>query len=168
MMRCFLWLFPCFFVLICTGQQANYKRAEQFMRGRGNDLIGSTKVEPRFLKESDKFWFTYKTGDGLRYYFVDPKARKKQELFDRDFMARELSKITHKPMNSKNLTLQNIRFKEDEKTMTFQMDTFAFSYDIFARRLVKLDSLEKEEKSKSRAPVLFVSYSPDSSYVVFA
>ncbi|WP_333492323.1 S9 family peptidase [Sanguibacteroides sp. AM78-02pH3A] len=168
MMRCFLWLFPCFFVLICTGQQANYKRAEQFMRGRGNDLIGSTKVEPRFLKESDKFWFTYKTGDGLRYYFVDPKARKKQELFDRDFMARELSKIIHKPMNSKNLTLQNIRFKKDEKTMTFQMDTFAFSYDIFARRLVKLDSLEKEEKSKSRAPGLIGSYSPDSTYVVYA
>lgn len=81
MMRCFLWLFPCFFVLICTGQQANYKRAEQFMRGRGNDLIGSTKVEPRFLKESDKFWFTYKTGDGLRLLFRRSEGPEKARTF---------------------------------------------------------------------------------------
>ena len=71
MIKCFLWFVPCFFVLAGFAQKANYKEAERFMRGNAEKLVGSTKVSPRFLKESDKFWYSYKTGDGTRYYFVD-------------------------------------------------------------------------------------------------
>ena len=32
MIKCFLWLVPCFFVLAGFAQKANYKEAERFMR----------------------------------------------------------------------------------------------------------------------------------------
>lgn len=60
MIKCFLWFVPCFFVLAGFAQKANYKEAERFMRGNAEKLVGSTKVSPRFLKESDKFWYSYK------------------------------------------------------------------------------------------------------------
>ena len=75
-----------FMVRAGFAQKANYKEAERFMRGNAEKLVGSTKVSPHFLKESDKFWYSYKTGDGTRYYFVDPKAKIHRELFDREFM----------------------------------------------------------------------------------
>ena len=52
MIKCFLWLVPCFFVLAGFAQKANYKEAERFMRGNAERLVGSTKVSPHFLKES--------------------------------------------------------------------------------------------------------------------
>ena len=56
MIKCFLWFVPCLFVLAGFAQKANYKEAERFMRGNAEKLVGSTKVSPHFLKESDKFW----------------------------------------------------------------------------------------------------------------
>ena len=53
MIKCFLWFVPCFFVLAGFAQKANYKEAERFMRGNAEKLVGSTKVSPHFLKESD-------------------------------------------------------------------------------------------------------------------
>ena len=103
MIKCFLWFVPCLFVLAGFAQKANYKEAERFMRGNAEKLVGSTKVSPHFLKESDKFWYSYKTGDGTRYYFVDPKAKIHRELFDREFMTAEISKYTHGPVNYKDL-----------------------------------------------------------------
>ena len=55
MIKCFLWFVPCLFVLAGFAQKANYKEAERFMRGNAEKLVGSTKVSPHFLKESDKF-----------------------------------------------------------------------------------------------------------------
>ena len=62
MIKCFLWFVPCLFVLAGFAQKANYKEAERFLRGNAEKLVGSTKVSPHFLKESDKFWYSYKTG----------------------------------------------------------------------------------------------------------
>ncbi|MFR4037533.1 MAG: DPP IV N-terminal domain-containing protein [Butyricimonas faecalis] len=169
MIKCFLWLVPCFFVLAGFAQKANYKEAERFMRGNAERLVGSTKVSPHFLKESDKFWYSYKTGDGTRYYFVDPKAKVHRELFDREFMTAEISKYTHGPVNYKELPVRALTFKEDEKTLKFEVDTFRFEYNIYTNRLVKIDSARKKPSTTPRkSNGLVGTYSPDSTYIVYA
>ena len=169
MIKCILWLIPCLFVLNGLAQKANYKEAERFMRGKAEGLVGSTKVRPSYLKKSDKFWYSYQTGDGVRYYFVDPKAKLHRELFDREFMAGEISKHTHGPVNYKILPVSGVTFKEDEKTMKFQVDTFRFEYNIYTNRLVKIDSARKKEDVKPSKPKGLVgTYSPDSTYIVYA
>ena len=169
MIKCFLWFVPCFFVLAGFAQKANYKEAERFMRGNAEKLVGSTKVSPRFLKESDKFWYSYKTGDGTRYYFVDPKAKIHRELFDREFMTAEISKYTHGPVNYKELPVRALAFKEDEKTLKFEVDTFRFEYNIYTNRLVKIDSARKKpDTTPKKSNGLVGTYSPDSTYIVYA
>ncbi|MFR5661029.1 MAG: hypothetical protein ACLUDU_24655, partial [Butyricimonas faecihominis] len=69
---------------------------------------------PNFLDESEKFWYNYGTGEGVRYYFVDPEAKVHRELFDREFMAGEISKYTRGPVDSKNLPMDGLAFKKDE------------------------------------------------------
>lgn len=168
MIKYFMWLIPCFCVFVTVGQKANYKQAERFMKSKNSSLIGSTSVTPNYLKKSDKFWYKYQTDDGVRYYFVDPKAKIHRELFDREFMAREISQLTHGPINQKEIKLENIAFKEDEKTMKFQVDTFRFEYNIYTNRFVKIDSARKVTPVGSRRRYLEGTYSPDSTHVVYA
>lgn len=169
MIKCFLGFVPCLFVLAGFAQKANYKEAERFMYGNAEKLVGSTKVSPHFLKESDKFWYSYKTGDGTRYYFVDPKAKIHRELFDREFMTAEISKYTCGPVNYKELPVRALAFKEDEKTLKFVVDTFRFEYNIYTNRLMKIDSTRKKPDTTPRkSDRLEGTYSPDSTYIVYA
>lgn len=169
MIKYFVWLLPCFFVLTGVCQKANFKEAERFMRSKSGDLVGSTSVNPNFLKDSDKFWYRFKRDDGTRYYFVDPKGKVHRELFDREYMAAEISKITHGPVNKQELPLNAITFKKDEKTMEFMVDTFRFEYNIYTKGLVKIDSAKKKEAKKPKKKKNLVgTYSPDSTYIVYA
>ena len=93
-------------VAVC--QEANFEQAEKF-RKAGLE-VGSLSVSPHFLKDSDCFWFSYKTGEGTQWYFVDPAKKDKRLLFDNAYMVQELTKITHKPYQEKALPLQNMKF----------------------------------------------------------
>lgn len=110
MIKCFLWFVPAFSCWPGLHRKPITNEAERFMRGNAEKLVGSTKVSPRFLKESDKFWYSYKTGDGTRYYFVDPKAEDSPGVIDREFMTAEISKYTHGPVNYKRTTCAGIGF----------------------------------------------------------
>lgn len=94
-----------FVICCCTGsvsaQQANFVQAEKFRQI--NAEIGSLNVIPNFLKDSDKFWYSYKTGEGTKYYFVDPAKREKRYLFENEYLAEELTKLTAKPYNYRQL-----------------------------------------------------------------
>lgn len=151
----------CCCINVVYAQKANYKQAEKF-RNVG-EAVGSLRVTPYFLKDSDKFWFMYKTGEGERYYFVDPAKRVKTFLFENEYLARELTKMTTKPYNTKVLPVKDIEFKDDQKTIKFKVDEFNYEYDIYSKNLVQKDSVKKE-KDKDR----WISFSPDSTYIVFA
>ena len=120
-----LWIVFCVLALSGVGQKANYKSADRFTHHKLKTLIGTTKVKPEFLKHSDKFWYKYKTGDGVRYYFVDPKAKVHREMFDRKFVAGEINEKTHGTLHYKELDL-SITFLKDEKTITFKVDNCPF------------------------------------------
>lgn len=170
MIKYFICILLCMLTHISLCQEGNYKRAEQFIRGGESEkLIFSTVVSPVFLKNSEKFWFKYKTSDGEQYYFVDPKAKLKMEMFNRDFIATELSRLTHKPLNAIELPLRNITFDEDEKTMKFQVDTNYVEYNIFTKRLIKVTKpIPAATKPLPLRPKpLFGKYSPDSMYVAY-
>lgn len=162
-------MFSCFFVLTSFGQKANYKQAEWFMKCDARALVGSTSVRPTFLKDSEKFWYSFQREDGTRYYFVDPKTKSHREMFDREFLAGEISKVTHKPVNKQELPIGSISFKEDEKTMKFMVDTFHFEYNINTKKFVTIDTITKKKPTPpSKKKFVFGIYSPDSTYVVYA
>ena len=91
MIGCMLLLFACAEV---WGQKANYREAERFARGgdASRALVWQhVQLEP--IENSGKFWFRRDTGEAIRYYLVDPKAKSKTELFDPFCMAREIERV---------------------------------------------------------------------------
>ncbi|MDE6451510.1 MAG: S9 family peptidase, partial [Odoribacter sp.] len=155
------------FVLMCgmTGmvcaQQANFRQAEKF-RKAGSET-GSLKVSPHFLKGSDKFWYSYKTSEGTSWYLVDPGRRTKRMLFDNDYMAQELTRITFKPYSAKSLPIRDIEFQKDQKTVKFKVNEFNYEYNTETRVLVQRDSVKFPKNDNKWA-----TFSPDSTYMIFA
>ena len=161
-----------------------YLQAEKFTREKLNTMLFSTKVDPHWFPTGNDFWFEYKTSEGTSWYVVDPDARRKTPLFDRDELASQLTEIVHDPFEARHLPIQNLKVKEDGRTFTFEVtssqdkkpkkddkkkadtpekEVFYFSYDYPTRKLTLLTEETKEPKRLDWASV-----SPDGQTVVYA
>src|SRR5947209_4768534 len=89
-----------------AAQTPNYELAAQWTLPKINKLIFDTQVTPHLLEFSDRFWYSYETRDGKRYFIVDPgpagkaasKSNIKAPLFDNAKLAAQLAAATLVPM----------------------------------------------------------------------
>lgn len=161
MNKLIVFLLVCSFTELAFGQKADFKKAEKFRRAASE--VGSLSVQPHFLKDKDQFWFSYRTSDGTQWYWVDPAKKIKRLLFDNEYMAQELTKITTKPYSIKSLPLRDLEFKKDGKTLKFVVDEFNYEYNIDSRLLAQKDSVKVKKRENH-----WGIYSPDSTYILFA
>ena len=163
-----------------------YLQAEKFTQSKLNTMLFSTTVDPHWFQQGNNFWYTYKTSEGTFWYVVNPTARTKNLLFDREEMASQLTEIVGDPFEARQLPIRNLKAMEDGRTFTFEVtstrdakpkkddkkakkggkpkkEVFYFSYDYPSRKLTHLK--DKEEESKR---LMWGSISPDMKTVVFA
>lgn len=143
--------------------KANFKAAEKFKSSNIRKMLKSTRVSPRWFKDSDKFWYTYTTTNGKMFYVVDPARKSKQAMFDNKDFTAQLTELTAKPWNHNDLDLKALKLEEDNRTLTFMVDSIDYHFDLQTKRISKGDSTEKKDKRLNWA-----SYSPDSTYIAFA
>jgi len=146
------WLLALLLVVLLAlplmAQKANFELAERFTTDKLSKMVGSRSVRPNWLKESDLFWYTYKTSDGTQYYFVEPVKKSKTFLFDREDMAVQLTRITHHPYNSRDLPLKKIDFKDSKTQFTFEVDSLKFKYNLRTRQVTLLDTIDRKAEKK--------------------
>ncbi len=154
----------------------NYALAERFSAKHVNNMVFSTQMRPQWFRDSDKFWYSWKTSEGTRYWIVDPVAGKKTEIFDMDKLAMELTEIVRDPFDARHIPFDKLQLKDD-KYFTFDIkstaDTkdkkdstktvkkvFHFKYDIATRKL--------EETGEHKNPYpRFAAVSPDGMTGVY-
>lgn len=165
--------------------KANYQQAARFAPRKLSKLIFSTSVDPHWLKQSDRFWYTYETSEGTKWYIVDPVKGEKKQLFDNAEMAAKITRIVKDPFDAQHLGLDSMRFVKDENWIQFEVksteeivkkDTaarrgtpparerkvFYFEYNINTGELVELNDFKKPKRKPSWA-----SISPDGNTIVF-
>ena len=147
-----------------SAQKANFQQAERFRKISSE--IGSLRVEANFLEGSEKFWYSYKTSEGIHWYFVDPVRKIKKPLFDNQYMAAELTKLTNKPYSYKQLPINEIRFEKDETHFVFKLSGKQYKYNIETKVLTLVE--KPKDTVKKNPKYLWASYSPDSTYMVYA
>lgn len=148
-------------------------------------MLFSTVVDPHWFQKGNNFWFEYKTSEGTFWYVVDPVARTKKLLFDRDELASQLTEIVKDPFEARHLPIINLKAKEDGRTFTFEVkstkdatpktegkdkkdkknekEIFYFSYDYPTRKLTHLKDKEDDLKK-----IYWGSVSPDGKTVIYA
>lgn len=167
--------------------KANYQQAAKYSPSRVSKLIFSQNVTPNWLKNSDRFWYTYQTSSGKNWYIVDPVKAEKKLMFDNGKIASELTRIVKDPFDALNLPIDSLFFLKDENWIQFQIkstidevkkDTsskdkkdkkevktkkmFYFKYNLNTRELVEV----KDFVGNKRRP-MWANISPDSSIVLF-
>jgi dipeptidyl-peptidase-4 len=91
----------------------NFDLGTRWTSAKVGKLVFDTSVTPRWLQTGDRFWYTYQTRDGRRFYLVDPLKKAKAPLFDHAKMAAALTSITRQPYDAQHLPFSNIKFKND-------------------------------------------------------
>lgn len=161
-----------------------YLQAEKFTQDKLRTMLFSTHVDPHWFQQGNCFWYEYKTSQGTFWYVVNPSARAKNLLFDREEMAARLTEIVQDPFEARQLPIRKLKAKEDGRTFTFQVtstrdakpkegdkkdkekgkkEVFYFSYDYPTRKLTHLKDEEEEPNHPGWASV-----SPDKKTVVYA
>ena len=163
-------------------QAPNYELAAQFSQKKISQMVFSTKVTPNWFRDSDKFWYSYKTPAGTHYYIVDAVTGSKKEVFDMDRLAMEITTITRDPFDAQHLPITGLELKDD-KVFRFDIQStlevpdttkndkggkpkmtkkkFHFEYDIATG---KLSEYEPEDK---KYPT-WANLSPDGKIGVFS
>ena len=189
MKRIFAAAFVALGLLTTSGQDTTaqeripeYIQAEKFTQEKLNTMLFSTVVDPHWFQQGNSFWYEYKTSDGTSWYVVNPTAKTKKSLFDRDEIAAQLTEIVKDPYDALHLPIRNLKAKEDGRTFTFEVtsskdapkdkdgkkggnkkEVFYFSYDYPTMKLTHLKDKEEEPKR-----LRWGSVSPDKSTVIYA
>ena len=98
----------------------NYDLAADWTVQKVGRLVFDTTVTPRWLETGDRFWYTYQTRDGRKFYLVDPIKKGKAPLFDHAKMAATLTTITREPYEAQHLPFTTVKFVR--KDAAFQFD----------------------------------------------
>lgn len=154
-------------VLAMRAQQANFEQVERFTNMKFGDLVGTLDVTPLFDTGSDRFWYTFRQADGMRYYYVNPKTGVKKELFNRDSLARKLSEMTGKEVSADNIPFRSIQFLKGDNEFQFILDKLTLRYNSMTNTLSRMETKKVQNTSPTRRPGLFGKYSPDSTYVAY-
>ena len=110
---------------------ANYELASQWTVPKINKLIFDTQVTPHWLEFSDRFWYSYETRDGKRYFIVDPSvaarpgakaAALKAPLFDHAKMAAMLASATLVPMDAQHLPIKSLKFVNKDTALQLEIE----------------------------------------------
>ena len=159
---------------------SEYIQAEKFTQDKLNTMLFSTMVDPHWFGDGKCFWYEYKTSEGNFWYVVNPAAKTKSLLFDRDEIAAQLTEIVKDPYEARHLPIRNLKAKEDGRTFTFEVtsskdapkddkkkgskkEVFYFSYDFPTQKLTHLKDKEEEPKRLG-----WGSVSPDKKTVIYA
>lgn len=165
--------------------KANYPLAARFSPKKLDKMVFSTSVDPHWLKKSSRFWYTYESPNGKSWYLVDPARAEKRQLFDKEKLAAELTRIVGDPMDAQHLNIDSMRFVKDENWIQFEVastqdtimrDTSAkkgaapktekkryyFEYNINTAQLVQLSDFRKPKRNPRWAAI-----SPDGNTILF-
>lgn len=171
-----------------TLTKPNYQLASKFSPSKLSKLIFSTEVNPNWINFGDKFWYEYNSPSGKKWYLVDPKTKKKSELFDHADMASRITSIVKNPFDAQHLEIKNLRFMDNENLIRFEVqsskDTVKTKEEI-QKLTNKKDTIKKKlyyfeynisnnnlrelgEDSKEKTKLFWANFNPDTSRVYYA
>lgn len=142
--------------------KANYKQAQKLeteVRNFNNDLT----ITPQFINNSDHFWFSHRTSDGVTFYIINPEKKQKETLFDVEAILTQIGKPTAETYDTKRFQPSNLVFDKKMENVKFYYESDNYSYHRKSKTVTKLPKDAKREYKPSGH-----TFSPDSCYIIYA
>jgi dipeptidyl aminopeptidase/acylaminoacyl peptidase len=150
-----LLLIPFFAI---SQQKANYTLAARFSPKKLEKMIFSLAVDPHWLKQSNKFWYTYETSEGKQWNIVDPIKNEKKSMFNRDKLAAELTRIIKDPFDGQHLPVDSIKFIKDENWIRFEVkSSIEINKEVEVKKN-KEEDIKKDTKPEKVKKIFYFEY----------
>ena len=173
----------------------NYALAERFSPNKISRMVKQTRIQPVWFADGKQFIYSWSDTNDKNFYIVDAVKGTKKELWDMDWLAKELTQRTQDPYDADHLPIninRNIRegryvrfdiasklevpkqlprherndsAKIKENEGKKENKTFYFEYDMKTRQLI--------ERTKDEIEDLYPVYpgwanvSPDGKYAIY-
>ena len=102
--------------------KANYELATRWTPTKVGKLVFDTTLTPHWLDTGDRFWYTWESSKGRRFYLVDPAKKTKTQVFDASRVAALLTSRTGVPFESQHLPIRTIKFVKGDGSIQFDLD----------------------------------------------
>lgn len=142
--------------------EANYPLFAEWGPGKLFPRITSTELTPKWIGESDRFWYWYRTGAGTSWYLVDPARSRQQFLFDRKTLGEAISRTTGEQGNPLGIDPATVEVLENGRLARFSIGTARYEYDIQSDTAVPVNSAAPTPTASQR------SISPDGAWFVYS
>ncbi|HXT87457.1 MAG TPA: DPP IV N-terminal domain-containing protein [Verrucomicrobiae bacterium] len=100
----------------------NFELAARFVPSAVSRFVFDMRVTPHWFELSDKFWYSYETPAGTRYWIVDPVRRAKSPLFDNAKLAEQLSVLTGFAYDAQHLPIKNLKLVKKDAALQFDIE----------------------------------------------
>ena len=128
-------------------RRANYALAERFSQKKVSQMVYSTRIRPSWFVGDNRFWYSWKTAEGTRYFLVDPVKGTKEEIFDMPRLAMQLTEIVRDPFDAQHIPFKDLRLREDKR----------FEWDIESTR-EKPDTTVRDKKDATKKATYHFCY----------
>ena len=139
-------------------QKANYTLAARFSPKKLEKMIFSLAVDPHWLKQSNKFWYTYETSEGKQWNIVDPVKNEKKSMFNRDKLAAELTRIIKDPFDGQHLPVDSLKFIKDENWIRFEVKSSIEINKEVEDKKNKEEDIKKDTKPEKVKKIFYFEY----------
>ncbi len=126
-------------------KKANYDLASRWTPAKVGKLVFDTSVMPHWLSTGDRFWYSYETSQGRKWFIVDPAAKSKRPLFDNAKMAAQLTRILLIPYDAQHLPIKTIKFINKDSAVQFEIEVPKDNDILVNGKVVKASEIAKEE-----------------------
>jgi dipeptidyl-peptidase-4 len=99
----------------------NWDQAARWTPTKIGKLVFDVTVTPHWFMESNRFWYSFETTDGTRYWVVDPAKKSKTPLFDNAKVAAQLSLLTAFAYDAQHLPIRNLHLGKKDTVLTFEV-----------------------------------------------
>ena len=114
---------------VSTVVKPNYDLASQWTGEKVGKLLFDTSVTPRWFEGGDRFWYTFQTHEGRKFYLVEPAKKSKAPLFDHAKMAATLTQMIGQPYETAHLPFSTVQVREEGRGVPVRHPGAAHAHD---------------------------------------
>lgn len=145
--------------LVAQGTAADYERARRLLPERIDSLVYHSEARPRWVGESDIFWYRSHAREGDAFVLVDPASGVQRPAFDHERLAAALSRAADTIYQATNLPFESIELTDSLRSVKFVVHDRAW------RCTLTTYECERDEAASARGRGEVPS--PDGKWIAF-
>jgi dipeptidyl aminopeptidase/acylaminoacyl peptidase len=102
--------------------KANYELAARWTSSKVAKLVFDMAVTAHWLADGSRFWYTFESNAGRKFYVVDPSKKTRIFVFDAVKLAASLTAATGLPYDSQHLPITTIRYVKNDGSIQFEIN----------------------------------------------